>query len=303
MARRRRAGLMTAAAISVGALALGGCGTSAASSGSSGGSASSGHSTGSGNAAALQLVTPGTLTVGIAAIYPPYTFLKPGTKTPTGFEIDVTNAIAAKLGLKPSYANVAFSSLIPGVESKRFDVATTGIGDTAVREKQDAFIDYEQSHPALLVAKKSVASIHGLADLCGRSVAVVKGSQPEPIIQAQAAKCTREGKAKLNILLYPDHPTAVLAVQSGRADATSADLATVAYQAKQLSNQFVFVDAKTPSSPLGFVASKQNPALQNALLNALKTLYSNDTMKKIYTKWGVPQMLLPAPGINLATKQ
>lgn len=289
----RRAGLITA--ISLGMVAIAGCGSSGGSPAVSGsnntaGSSSSGH---------LSRVTSGTLTVGIAAIYPPYTFLKSGTETPTGFEIDVTNAVAAQLHLTPRYVNVQFSSLIPGVESKRFDTATTGIGDTAVREKQDNFVDYEQSHPALLVAKQFAGSIHGLASLCGHSVALVKGSAPEPVIQAQAAKCVQQGKPKLKILLYPDHATAVLAVQSGHANATSADIATVAYQAKELPNKFVFVDTKTASSPLGFVVSKLNPALQNALLGALKTLYNNGTMKEIYTKWGVPQMLLPAPGIDL----
>ena len=122
-------------------------------------------------------------------------------------------------------------------------------------------------------------------------------------MRGQATKCQQQGKPELKILLYPDHATAVLAVQSGRADATTSDLPTAIYQAKQLSDTFTFVDTNLTPAPLGFVVSKQNPALRDALLGALKTLYSDGTIKQILTKWGAEKMLLPAPGINLASQK
>lgn len=290
-APRREAHVVMAMLLTTVALVTAACGAS--------GNGGQSGSDGSNGASALHLRDPGTLTVGIAAIYPPYAFLKPGTKTPEGFEIDITNAVAAELKLQPNYANVEFSTLVPGIQAKRFDVATTGLGDTAQREAQVDFIDYEQTYPALLVAKKFAGEIQSLADMCGHSVAVPKGSTPETVMRTQQAACTQEGKPELNILLYPDHATAVVAVQSGRADATSSDLPTAVYQAKQLSDQFVFVDTHLDPSPLGFAVSKQNPALRDALLNALKKLYQDGTLKQIFTKWDVPQMLRE-PAINQA---
>ena len=149
--------------ISLSVLAASACGAAG------GGPGSSAPASVSGSGFSGQLAQPGTLAVGVAAIYPPYAFLEGGSKTPVGFEIDITNAVAAKLGLKPSYASVEFASLVSGIQSKRFDVATTGIGDTTVREGQVDFVDYEQTYPALLVAKKLEGQIKGLEGMCGRS--------------------------------------------------------------------------------------------------------------------------------------
>ncbi len=75
------------------------------------------------------------------AKYPPFQSMNDAGEM-VGFEVDLWNAIAARLNVKMDVTSVAFDSLIPGVQSGRWDIAMEGITDNAERQKVVSFVDY-----------------------------------------------------------------------------------------------------------------------------------------------------------------
>ena len=72
-----------------------------------------------------------------------------------------------------------------------------------------------------------------MADLCGKTVAVEKGTVEQEEAEAQSKKCTKEGKKAVTVLVFPGQNAVNLAVSSGRAELGMADSPVVAYQIKQ----------------------------------------------------------------------
>ena len=126
------------------ALALTGCGSSNATSGSDAGSSSSDDAKvekvdGSKEYA---LVKDGTLTVGTSAEYAPFEY-KDDNGDYQGFDLELIKAIGDKLGLDVEYVNNDFDTLVPGVASgAKYDVAIAAITDTPEREKEVYFLRF-----------------------------------------------------------------------------------------------------------------------------------------------------------------
>ena len=79
-----------------------------------------------------QLVTKGTLTVGLEGTYAPYSYRENGKLT--GFEVDLARDLAKKMGYKVKFVPTKWDSLIAGVGSKKFDVAINDIAMTPERQ-------------------------------------------------------------------------------------------------------------------------------------------------------------------------
>ena len=137
------------------ALALTGCGSSNATSGSDAGSSSSDDAKvekvdGSKEYA---LVKDGTLTVGTSAEYAPFEY-KDDNGDYQGFDLELIKAIGDKLGLDVEYVNNDFDTLVPGVASgAKYDVSIAAITDTPEREKEVTFSDSYYMDDQAIVTK------------------------------------------------------------------------------------------------------------------------------------------------------
>src|SRR5437867_317526 len=100
-----------------------------------GGAASSGASTGKNCnvTAPSTLVTPGTLTIGSDVSYPPQEFMK--QNVPVGFDLDVGAAVAGQMCLSNTVVNQTFSSIIPALNAKKFDVIMSAMTITDERKQ------------------------------------------------------------------------------------------------------------------------------------------------------------------------
>ena len=75
------------------------------------------------------------------AKYPPFQYIDDAGKM-VGFEVDLWDAIAERLNVKVEVTSVAFDSMIPGVQSGRWDISMEGITDNAERQAVVRFVDY-----------------------------------------------------------------------------------------------------------------------------------------------------------------
>ncbi|QND18863.1 transporter substrate-binding domain-containing protein [Rhizobium leguminosarum bv. viciae] len=123
----------------------------------------------------------GVLRIGTEGDAPKFSMADPNGNV-TGFDADIANGICAELKLKCEFVVQTFSSLVPSMDTDRFDVIISGLGITAERQKKiDYSIPYATTPLYFVVAKDSpLAGLKSLAEIEkaieGKSVGVVTGT-------------------------------------------------------------------------------------------------------------------------------
>ncbi|WP_112466779.1 ABC transporter substrate-binding protein [Streptomyces triticisoli] len=240
----------------------------------------------------------GVLAVASDASYRPFEYFDTDNKTMIGFDIDMTDALGAKLGLKVDHVNAGFDGILPGLAARKFDIGASAFSITPERSKTVDFVPYLNAGSGLAVKAGNPLGLKmDPMALCGHTVAAQKGSiQGISQLPAISKTCTGAGKAPVKADLFPSQDGANLAVVSGRADAVMADSVPLTLQAKASNGQFeVAPGTDYEPTPLGIAMPKGSP-LKPALDAAMKALISDGTMESLAKKWDVPTGLLPKSG-------
>jgi polar amino acid transport system substrate-binding protein len=287
------------------AAAIVGCGSSNSSSSTttSSAAATSTPAASSGDAKVVALVpasikSKGTLTVAADATYAPDEFIASDGKTVIGMDADLLKALGAVMGLKVKMVNATFDSIIPGLAAGKYDVGASSFTDTKAREKTVDFVDYFSAGESFFTKSQGGTSITGLADLCGHTVAVERGTTEQADATKQSAKCKAAGKPAVTVLAFADQNGANLALSSGRAQLGFADSPPAAYQVKKSNGQFKLVGASIENAPYGLAVPK-NGGLAQPMLAALKVLMNNGQYKAILTHWGIQAGAIPAAQVKI----
>jgi polar amino acid transport system substrate-binding protein len=259
-------------------------------------------SSGGANAAVAKLVpaaikSKGTLTVAADATYAPDEFIASDGHTVVGMDADLSKALAAVMGLKAKVVNATFDTIIPGIASGKYDMGASSFSDNKEREKTVDFVDYFIAGESFITKASGGTQISSIADICGKSVAVEKGTTEETDAGTQSKKCTSAGKPAVKILSFSDQNQANLALSSGRADLGFLDSPIAAYQVKQTGGQFKVVGAAYATGPYGLALPKGN--LAPAVLAALKVVMQNGTYSSILKHWGLTQGAIPAAQVKI----
>jgi polar amino acid transport system substrate-binding protein len=239
----------------------------------------------------------GKLTVATGAGYPPFEFYATDNKTIIGFDPDLISAVAGVLGLKSQLADLKFDSIIPGLQSQRYDVGDAAMSVTPERLKVVDFVSYFKGGTSLMVKTGNPLNL-SLSTMCGHTIAVEKGTiYSDDYLPAFSKTCTSDGKKAINVGVYPDQPGATLAVSSGRADATMSDYGPLTYIAKQTKQTFQVLNINYKSAPYG-IALPKGSKLAPAIQGALKKLIADGTYKKIVDKWGLSAGAINDPVVS-----
>jgi polar amino acid transport system substrate-binding protein len=269
--------------------ALAGCGSSKS---STTGTTSTTAAPSPGTDAAIAATVPatikakGTLNIATEAQYAPNEFLAPDGKTIIGMDADLIKAIAETMGLKVNLINSNFETIIPGLAAGRYDLGVSSFTDTKERQKTVDFVTYFKAGVSFYAKTSANPGVKTVADLCGKTVAVEKGTTELEEATKQSAKCTKEGKKAVNVLSFPGQNPVTLSVASGRAELAMADSPVVAYQLKINGSQFKLIGESYGFAPYG-IAIPKTSGLQQPILASVKKLIANGTYMKILEKWGV----------------
>ena len=243
----------------------------------------------------------GVLNIATDASYAPNEYFDTDGKTIIGFDVDLGNAIAAKLGLKANFQNVTFDAIIPALAAGKYDLSLSSFTDTKAREATVDFVDYFNAGESLMVLAGNPKGVTGPdLSLCGLTVAVEKGTTEESEIPALSTKCTSAGKKAITALSSDDQNGANLALTSGRADVGSADSPIAAYAVKQLAGKIQLAGAIYETAPYGIAIPKQ-PGLAPAINAALVAMLADGSYKTVLDKWGDDAGAITMPVINGAT--
>ena len=279
-------------------LALAGCGSSKSSTATT---TSTAVSTPLNPAIAAQvpaaIKSKGTLNVASEAQYAPNEFLAPDGHTVIGMDADLVKALADVMGLKVNVINSNFETIIPGLAAGRYDLGASSFTDTKERQKTVDFVTYFSAGISFYAKSSANPGVTKLADLCGKTVAVQKGTVEEEGAAEQSKKCKKEGKKAVTSLSFPGQNPVNLAVASGRAELGMADSPVVAYQIKQSNGGFKLIGESYNFKPYGLAIPKRN-GMAAPILAALKLLMSNGTYGQILTKWGIQSGAISTPKIN-----
>ena len=217
-----------------------------------------------------------------------------------GIDWDLAQAMGQKLGVRFTFANTTFDGIIPALKAKRFDVIMSAMSDTPERQKEVDFIDYFNAGTSILVKKGNPQNIQSLDDLCGKTIALQKGTTQVDVATEQQGKCTAAGKPKINILTYDKDTEAQLQLRSGRAVADMNDFPVAAYAAQTVGggNDFEVVGQQIGAGPYGIGVRKDDTQLRDALQGALKAIIADGTYDQILQKWNVAQGALKTAALN-----
>ncbi|MEQ0580269.1 ABC transporter substrate-binding protein [Pantoea dispersa] len=235
--------------------------------------------------------------------FPPYEIVN-GPHSMDGASADLTVALGQLLGVKIEHATVSgLSGVLAGINSGRYQMAIGPIGDYPDRQQKVDFIDYVQEFVVFGVQKGNPAHINGLADTCGKRIAVMAAGSAEQVIRKQSAACEAAGKPAVVVQSFTDQPSSILAVRSKRSDAFFSSQAPLTYFIEQAQGQ---LELSGQGQKNGFgdifqgtVVPKGSP-LGEVVLDAYKELFANGTYAAIMKKWKLDGNMLPQPGRNLA---
>ena len=160
----------------------------------------------------------GVLRIGLDPTYPPFDTLSNGQ--PSGYDVALSQALAADLGLRPEYHTLALDSLYDALASDQVDVLVSAIPFVYERQKEVRYsVPYYQSGQVSVV-RAGDTSIHTISDLAGKVVAVELGSNSD----TEARRLQRDSLPTLRLdSAYHSAEDALNTLASGRVDAAITD--------------------------------------------------------------------------------
>lgn len=226
-------------------------------------------------AAAAQASAP--LRTGVDATFAPHAMVKLGGGL-QGFNIDLGQELARRMGRAIEIDGTEFSGLIPGLNAKKYDFVLAPVTANAERAKTLLFTEGYLNTDFAFVVKKSAPDIQSLEALQGKTVAVNKGSAYEQWARENAP---RYG---FKFDVYGSNADAVQAVQSGRADANLAGNTVSAWAAKQ--NPAIKASYTIKTGLVWALAFRQDDkAGRDAAGLALKCMKQDGTVGRLAQKW------------------
>jgi polar amino acid transport system substrate-binding protein len=208
--------------------------------------------------------------------YPPFNYLTE-EGTVVGFDVDVAQEIANRLGKKMEYKTTAWDGIIEGLRAKRYDAILGSMGITEAREKiVDFSIPYYYSGPQLIVRRDS--AIKGAQDLTKKSqVGVVTGTT----FEADAVKLGVETK------LYEDDTQTLMELINGRLDGVLTDRIVGVNAIGKLKGGegLMMVGSVLRSEMMGIAFHDGDDTLREQVNTVLRSMQEDGTMAKISAKW------------------
>jgi Bacterial extracellular solute-binding proteins, family 3 len=142
-----------------------------------------------GSSTPSRIKTAGELVFCTEVGYPPFEFFPEGSNKPSGFDIDLGNELALRLGVRPRWENVGFDGIIASLQSKKCDAIIAGLGATDKRREQVDFVLYLQNNRALVVRKGNPKKVSSFDALCGLTIGAQIGSANYDDMLKRAETC------------------------------------------------------------------------------------------------------------------
>ncbi|SFK41760.1 ABC transporter substrate-binding protein [Geodermatophilus ruber] len=284
-----RRGRATVAALAGATLVLAGCGDDSGGGGDGG--------TGStGGAAATGEPLPTVEADEALAARVPADIAEDG-QTIVGFDVDLFQLVAQKLGLDAQFQTADFGSIIAGVGSGRYEAGVSSFTINPERLQQANMVSYYNAGTQWATKQGNPEDVDP-DNACGLSIAVQRGTVQVDDITARSEACTAAGNEAITIDQYDAQSDATAAVVSGRNVAVLADSPVMAYAVQQTRGQLELLGDIYDSAPYGYVIRQDQPEFAAAVRDAVQSLIDDGTYTEVLQRWGVEDGAITDPAVN-----
>jgi len=228
----------------------------------------------------------GEIVFGVLGTDEPNSFVDPKTREVVGYEVDIAQAIAKKLGVKPVFKQLAVAARIPELQQGRVDVLAASLTHNKERESQ---VDFSLTTfvTGQKVLVKAGSGIKDVADLAGKKVLTVKGGTQEPNI--------RKAVPQVDVVTFETTQQAFLALQQGKGVGYVNDESSLINDHAKLGvakKDYVVLPTNISVEPLALGLKKGEKALKAVVDGVLRELESSGEADKLFVKWYGPSTKL-----------
>ncbi len=290
---------------------LAACGSSSGDSGGSGGGSAGGAPAHSAAAAADVSVDPAAraklpaqvrssnrITLGVTQVTGtsglPHAGVQGGKEV--GLDLDIRAAVAQKLGITFQPETGTFQTIVPGVQSGKYQVGQANFGVTKDRLKIVDFATYLNDGQSFVGSKDvKVTAVKSLLDVCGLKIATSPGTTFQKLLESSKDKCAAAGKKPYSVQYFADTAPIYLGLQNGKVDVYFGPTLSLKVLVKKLPGTRYL--GQTTTTPVGFVTAKGSP-LAPALSAAVNDLIADGTYAELFAKWNVADSVIDKSRIN-----
>jgi lysine/arginine/ornithine transport system substrate-binding protein len=217
---------------------------------------------------------------GVDASYPPFESKAPDGKV-VGFDIDLGNAICARLKAKCVWVESDFDGLIPGLKARKFDGVLSAMTVTPQRAQQIDFSEKLYDSATRLVSKKGSNLSPTSDSLKGKSIGVEQGTVQEAYAKANFAP------KGVNVSTYQNQDQVYADLLSGRLDASLQDevQADVGFLKTPRGAGYEFTGAEIPTGHTAVGLRKDDSDLKKKINQAITDIVKDGTYKEIQKKY------------------
>ena len=215
-----------------------------------------------------------TLRVGTEGTYSPFSYQGPDG-TLTGYDVEVAQAVGAKLGKQVEFVQTPWDAIFAGLEARRFDLVANQVTiNDERRAKYDLSVPYTVSE-GVIVTRSDDTTITSLADLRGKTTAQSATSN-----WAQVAR-----DAGANVEAVEGFVQAIQLLKDGRVDATVNDTLAVGEYQRQNNDAGIKIAGTTGDTSEQAFAARKDSGLIPEVNRALGELRADGTLKGISEKY------------------
>lgn len=245
----------------------------------------------------------GKLVVGTSPTYPPLEFKDPATLKLTGLDIDLSEEIGKRLGLKVEWREQSFDQLINSLDTGRIDMGASGMTDIPARREKTDFVDYFSTGTQLFTMPEVGGDLTKAEDVCGKAVSVNRNGIFYIRMQDFNQKvCLAKGLPEVKYLLVDKTADARVQLIQGRVVAAAMGVDAIRYlNESKLSpdrGKFKLVGEPVAVDYAGFGFAKANSELRDVVADAVDAMIKDGTYGKIFEKWEMPYAVVKQTMIN-----
>jgi polar amino acid transport system substrate-binding protein len=194
-----------------------------------------------------------------------------------GFEVEIADALAQKLGVRAEMVQNQWDSLVPGLQRGNFDIVLNGLEITDEHRAQIAMSMPYYVYSQQIITRQDNHSLTNLAALKGRAVGTLSGTVAQRLL---------EQATNVDVRVYPGQVEPFRDLNNGRIDAVMLDLPIAVYYLTKEPNLKRSGESFAPGY-YGIGVRKDDETLLAALNKALADLQADGTLEKIYRRWGL----------------
>lgn len=218
----------------------------------------------------------GVITFGTDDSFPPMEY-RDEKNNLVGFDVDLGNAIAEKLGVKAEFVTTDFSGIIEALKAEKYDAILATLSITDERKEKILFSEPYIMEGQIVAVKAGNDAITKPTDLAGKIVAAQLGSTSEQA--ANKLGGFKEYKA------YDKVTEAFHDLEIGRIDAVVVDELVGRYYISKSPEDYKVLEEKLADEPVGIGFRKEDAEFQEAVQKAFNELKEDGTLSEISIKW------------------